>query len=432
MNKPGWALVAVVTCAATSITGALAASRSDAQTPSTRPTLDRAVGARLADHQAQPAASVSSSARQPVLPGTLLVRRHGGHDHRTAKADQRFYAISATGSNDVPLAALTAYHHAAAALAASDPSCHLPWTFLAAIGRVESDHGRYGGSQLAADGISRPEILGPVLDGAGPFAAVPDSDNGRLDHDKTWDRAVGQMQFLPSTWSAYGRDGDGDGVANPDDINDSALGAATYLCAGGSDLSTTAGMAQAAWRYNQSDYYVSLVLAFERGYRTGVFAMPSPPAPDTPARHHHKAKKHGHHKAAHHTTRHHAGHHTTSTGTPTGTPTGSTPKPSPAPSPKPKPSPSPKPSPKPSPTPQPTSKTLTGTWAACGTGYCLDGAVLDLGSPNPGAPAAADYDGDGAVETYADEFAGLEQHPVTVVVSATGAVQSVNGLAYQP
>ena len=83
-------------------------------------------------------------------------------------------------------------------MATADPDCEISWTLLAAIGRVESNHGRFGGAQLGSDGVSRPEIRGPQLDGAGPFAAIPDSDNGVLDRDKVWDRAVGQMQFLPA------------------------------------------------------------------------------------------------------------------------------------------------------------------------------------------------------------------------------------------
>ena len=39
-------------------------------------------------------------------------------------------------------------------------------------------------------------------------------------------------------------------------------------------------MDAAIFRYNPSDYYVRLVRAFEVGYRTGVFVIPSPNAPD--------------------------------------------------------------------------------------------------------------------------------------------------------
>ncbi len=137
-----------------------------------------------------------------VVPGTVLVPR-GAHEgsRRAPAATSEFFKISRTGSNDVPEAALRAYHHAEKVMATADPDCQISWTLLAAIGRVESNHGRFGGSQLGSDGVSRPEIRGPQLNGAGAFAAIHDSDNGALDHDKAWDRAVGQMQFLPETWA---------------------------------------------------------------------------------------------------------------------------------------------------------------------------------------------------------------------------------------
>jgi hypothetical protein len=41
---------------------------------------------------------------------------------------------------------------------------------------VESDHGRYADSEVAADGRSYPTIVGPELNGVGPVAAIADSD----------------------------------------------------------------------------------------------------------------------------------------------------------------------------------------------------------------------------------------------------------------
>jgi membrane-bound lytic murein transglycosylase B len=201
--------------------------------------------------------------------------------------------VSELGSFDVPEAALRAYKNAAAAMAETDPSCQIPWTLIAGIGRVESDHGRYGGSELGSDGVPRPQIRGIALDGNG-VAAIHDTDNGRFDGDKVWDRAVGPMQFIPSTWSSAGRDGDGDGVADPNDIDDAALAAADYLCPASGSILDEAAMRAAILSYNHSDYYVALVEAFEQGYRTGTFTIPSPPPPppaeDKPDG---KKKKHG-------------------------------------------------------------------------------------------------------------------------------------------
>ncbi|MBV9830742.1 MAG: lytic transglycosylase domain-containing protein, partial [Marmoricola sp.] len=219
---------------------------------------------------------------QVVMPGAYLQALSVTHPGSTGtRSDEQFFQISSTGSNDVPSAALRAYKHAADVMAHDDPGCQIPWTLLAAIGRVESNHGRFGGAQLGSDGESRPAILGPVLDGTGAFAAIKDTDHGTMDGNKVWDRAVGQMQFLPSTWLSVARDGDGNGTKDPNNINDAALGAAVYLCGVGGSLANPTGMARAAFRYNHSDYYVQLVLSFQNGYDTGVFSVPSPPPPPT-------------------------------------------------------------------------------------------------------------------------------------------------------
>ncbi|GAP56692.1 hypothetical protein AHiyo6_32570, partial [Arthrobacter sp. Hiyo6] len=97
--------------------------------------------------------------------------------------------------------------------------------------------GTLGGGNLMASGRSSQPITGPSLNGVG-FAAIPDTDEGVLDGDPEWDHAVGPMQFIPATWREVGRDGNGDGVADPLNIDDAALSAASYLCAGGRDLAT--------------------------------------------------------------------------------------------------------------------------------------------------------------------------------------------------
>ena len=121
-------------------------------------------------------------------------------------------------------------------MARQDPRCRVHWSLLAGIGRVESNHGRYGGAGIAVDGRVSPPILGIRLDGSRPGTArISDSDGGRFDGDRAFDRAVGPMQFLPGTWAIYGGDGTPT-VRNPQDLDDAALGAARYLCAGSGDF----------------------------------------------------------------------------------------------------------------------------------------------------------------------------------------------------
>ncbi len=174
---------------------------------------------------------------------------------------------SAVSAQAIPEAALAAYQRAAVVIDTADPSCRLDWALLAGIGQVESDHGQVGGSHLDSHGVAHPRILGPRLDGKHGTSLVRDTDAGALDGDKHFDRAVGPMQFLPSTWAVVAVDGDDDGKRNVEDINDAALGSAVYLCAGSGDLSTKAGAAAALLRYNHSKAYVTKVMAIAGALR---------------------------------------------------------------------------------------------------------------------------------------------------------------------
>lgn len=177
--------------------------------------------------------------------------------------------ISEMAANGIPATALNAYRVAAARMANTDPGCGIDWALLAGIGREESDHGQFGGAVLHTDGTSTPRIIGIPLDGHGT-AAIRDTDGGRLDGDPVWDRAVGPMQFIPSTWALYGVDANGDGKADPFNINDAALTAARYLCAAGGNLRTHAGQVAAVLSYNHSDQYLAQVLALANAYRNGI------------------------------------------------------------------------------------------------------------------------------------------------------------------
>ena len=165
---------------------------------------------------------------------------------------------AAAEQTGIPARALRAYVAAAATANDSAPMCGIGWNTVAAVGFVESAHGTYGGGSLSAAGQSSGPIVGPSLDGVG-FAAIADTDAGALDDDPRWDHAVGPMQFIPSTWQLVGQDGNGDGTADPFNIDDAALSAATYLCGHGRDLSTAPGWTDAIYSYNQSDPYIRQV-----------------------------------------------------------------------------------------------------------------------------------------------------------------------------
>ncbi|WP_176523092.1 lytic transglycosylase domain-containing protein [Blastococcus aggregatus] len=162
----------------------------------------------------------------------------------------------------IPAVALDAYRRAAES---APTGCGLDWELLAAIGRIESNHGRFGGSSLDPEGHTTRPILGLRLDGRAT-ARIADTDAGRLDGDTEFDRAVGPMQFIPATWAVYGRDGNADGRSDPQNIYDTAAAAAAYLCAAGGDLSSEAGRKRAVFAYNNSSQYVADVLALAERY----------------------------------------------------------------------------------------------------------------------------------------------------------------------
>jgi membrane-bound lytic murein transglycosylase B len=99
------------------------------------------------------------------------------------------------------------------------------WYVLAAVGKVESNHG---------------ENMGPSSAGA-----------------------LGPMQFLPSTWKEYGIDGNGDGIANIMDPEDAIPSAAAYLKDGGAPEDWYAAL----YTYNRAGWYVRKVLGVAESYR---------------------------------------------------------------------------------------------------------------------------------------------------------------------
>lgn len=112
----------------------------------------------------------------------------------------------------------------------------IDWAVLAAIGSIETNHGRSTAAGVRS-GVN--------------FAGC----------------CAGPMQFYvvgrSSTWDAYGVDGNGDGRRSPYDPEDAIPAAASYLKASGAP----ADYRRAIYAYNHADWYVADVLAKAAEYR---------------------------------------------------------------------------------------------------------------------------------------------------------------------
>lgn len=173
------------------------------------------------------------------------------------------FGPAGTGLEGVPPVAADAYRRAAAAAPSFSGPCSVPASLLAGVGEVESGHGTHGGATASGNGDVRPPIIGIPLPQLGD-----DTDGGRWDGSKTVDHAVGPMQFIPSTWRAFGADGNHDGLADPHNLYDAALAAARYLCASGSPMATETDWRRGLWAYNHSEAYANDVIEAARGYET--------------------------------------------------------------------------------------------------------------------------------------------------------------------
>lgn len=168
----------------------------------------------------------------------------------------------------IPVVAHEAYVAAAGASGTITEACDVEWEMLAGIAQVESRHGRLDADHaIAADGTVTPPIRGRALDGTGGTQTIPDTDGGEVDGDQIWDRAMGPLQFIPTTWRELGRDGNGDGIADPDNLFDASLTAVAHLCLREpGDYDVRDQLRRALIAYNASGEYADKVLEWMDRY----------------------------------------------------------------------------------------------------------------------------------------------------------------------
>ena len=181
----------------------------------------------------------SSSMRKPIPsdvppPNGVAAPAVDTSKHTRTSEEFRTWAEPISKKTGISVEALSAYANANVVARHSKPECHMDWTTLAGLGWIETRHGTYNGHHfdsvsIDSNGDVKPHIRGVQLDGAPGVEDLPDTDNGELDGDKEKDRAMGPLQFIPQSWEKYGVDANGDGKADPDNIDDAAVAAVNLL-----------------------------------------------------------------------------------------------------------------------------------------------------------------------------------------------------------
>lgn len=199
--------------------------------------------------------------------------RDGGSVSRIARLPDAEWVARVAAATGIPERALAAYAGATIVKDRQMPECGLSWTTLAGIAATESDHGRHGGATVREDGSVEPPIFGVALDG-GDTEHIPDSDDGAIDGDDEFDRAVGPFQLIPQTWRNWHVDANGDGVEDPHHIDDAALATANYLCRAvtgeGLDFTTEEGWRAGVAAFNSPESYLASVARHAERYADAV------------------------------------------------------------------------------------------------------------------------------------------------------------------
>ena len=154
---------------------------------------------------------------------------------------------------DIPADYIAAYDTAAARYG-------IDWAILAAIGKIECDHGR-----LQASGCNPPGTVNSA-GATGPMQFI--GSTWRLGTPRMAVPAVGAPTATPA--EGYATDGDGDGFADVWDPADAIAAAARLLRANGAP----ADYERALLAYNHADWYVREVRVLANRYRDAASAMP--------------------------------------------------------------------------------------------------------------------------------------------------------------
>lgn len=162
------------------------------------------------------------------------------------------FAILGDGPVAIPELVYYAYRAAEMQLAVSSPECALPWHLLAAVGRLTSDHGDGG----------RTDVLGTL-------AAPKVAPDGR----------IGPMLLPPAVWQEYAADGNADGATDPQNVFDSTLAAGAWMCSVGGPVRDGDGESRAVALFDSSPGFLADVREWSAKYAKAAQVAPAVPIP---------------------------------------------------------------------------------------------------------------------------------------------------------
>lgn len=227
---PGRALIALIVIGALATSGWILARK-----PQLPPAPQAALGPA-----ATPAAG-GNAAGPSMLEASAPVQAEAPQEQ--APNQLQVWAAGLSGALDIPERALMGYATGELTLRKEQPNCHLSWVTLAGIGKASSDHGRFGGDSLGADGVAQKPLISVPLQGAAGEAATA--------------RRSGPMQLTAQQ-----------SQGNVQNIDDASVAAGRALCANGSNLQTGTQWWSAIAKYRGSDLFRQQVLGNAQLYAT--------------------------------------------------------------------------------------------------------------------------------------------------------------------
>ncbi|WP_116103996.1 C40 family peptidase [Amycolatopsis thermalba] len=180
-----------------------------------------------------PAGGAALASAPTVLEPNAPVQAQAPREQGQSELEK--WAAGLSGPLDIPERALIGYATGELTLREEDPGCHLSWVTLAGIGKASSNHGRFGGGSLDANGTLTKALGAVPLTGAAAEAAT--------------EPRGGPMQLTQAEWQRAGARGD------IQDIDDASVAAGRTLCAGNTDLQAGQGWWKAIESYRDSDLF---------------------------------------------------------------------------------------------------------------------------------------------------------------------------------